>query len=245
MVDFNLRITFLFLSLIVINSTDALAKATNLNEQNAALPPSVETLEPPSSSIQISQATSRPPAPSDKPINVSGRLIYIVCFYGDQDHGNVASQMCEQKYRECIQAYGAPSCKKLINPSSAELNRIKNEGLVVVVTHTTPDADVDCRTGIGIWDAKPGVTPSKVCDSVSAPVIWYGCFGKSVADQCPNAIPLADVPAVLDSRDPMVACRYRATTACIEELIKSGRSPSQKAVSDCVKNKMQLLCPQK
>jgi hypothetical protein len=180
---------------------------------------------------------------STSPITPAGRKIYIVCFYGENDHDNVARNMCEQKFRECKASYGAASCQKVVNPDRRALDRIRDEGLVIVVTHTTPSPTAECPTGVEIWDAKPGITPTVVSECIDAPVIWYGCFGASIAEKCPNVTPLADQPEVLDSRDPKVACRFRASTACIEELMRRGQPFSQADIDACTHQKMAQMCP--
>lgn len=176
-------------------------------------------------------------------IPVSGTKIFVVCFYGEDDHDNIARNMCTQKYNECIAAYGARSCERIVNPNREALERIRNEGMVIVVTHTTPDPDTECKTGVGIWDAGPGITPSVVSECIDAPIIWFGCYSYGISQQCSNVIPMADKPEILDSREPIVVCRFRASSACIAELIRSGQSFTQEDVQACVERKMAQMCP--
>jgi hypothetical protein len=73
-------------------------------------------------------------------------------------------------------------------------------------------------------------------------VIWYGCFTKSVSEECPNVIPLQDRPTVLNTSDPAVACRFKATMLCWEELSRRNRgNPTTEEIMACVASKVPEL----
>ena len=173
---------------------------------------------------------------SEDVIDPAGGHVYIVCFYGENDHDDLVRSECNRKYRACVARYGSRYCHKVVNPTQNDLDRIRNEGVVIIVTHSTPDPEVECETGVDIWDSP--LDPTDVAACTDGPVVWFGCYGAQVADECPNVIPLQDEPTILDNREPEIHCRFQATILCIEQLNRAGQPYSQEDLNRCVQGLM-------
>jgi len=168
--------------------------------------------------------------------------VYVVCFYGENDHDRVARNKCDEAIRDCRARYGPNFCHVLRNPRREQVLGLPPEAVIIVVTHTTPNnmspdgqPNADCQ--IDIWDSEVSPTDFREC----GPTIWYGCYGAAVAGACENVIPLQDEPEVLDSRDPEIGCRLKATMLCLEEAIRNKTSTSPEAIGTCVTAKMRDL----
>jgi hypothetical protein len=172
--------------------------------------------------------------------------IYIICFSGPNDHDNVAGSMCRKMESECIARYGRQRCVVPRDPSREVISRLGDDGLVIFVGHSTPcsispDGQPNPNCAVDIWDTP--VSPKDINDNKGdKPVIWYGCYGNSVSKECPNVIPLQDVPTVLDTRDPAIACRFTATMLCWEGLSRRNRrNPTTDDIMACVARKVPEL----
>ncbi len=208
-----------------------------------AIPIHAETLQPAQGTGTARDGrTPEPPpgTPAISTLTIKGKHVYIVCFYGPSDHDGVAKKECARMTAECGKRYGAKFCHQVNNPTQERLTKLKDEGLVVVVTHSTPDPSEEC--GYDVWDSD--LTPSQIAACfIDTPVVWFGCFGQGISDgkNCQNIIPLDPVNQVLHSGKPEVWCRFRATMACLEEFSGTGVEFTQADVEACVLNKLKTM----
>lgn len=175
-------------------------------------------------------------------VKVPGK-VYIACFYGKMDHGNVAEAKCNQMLQQCKERYGANKCQVLRNPDNDDLEKIGNKGIIIVVGHSTPnnmspDMPANPRCRHDIWDTD--VTPRDI-NNCGLPVVWYGCYGSGVAKECNRVIPLQEHPQILDSRDPEIACRFKATMYCYEQHSRSRDINPSKKIAECVSGMIQRM----
>ncbi len=178
---------------------------------------------------------------SDQVIQAEGNNVYIACFFGENDHDQVVESDCRAKLEACKSTYGSKYCHRLDNPTQDRLSRMRNEGLLVVVTHSTPELDPSQAgpSGVGVWDSS--LTPSQIAGSTTAPVIWHGCYGAGIGETCPNVIPLQDTPQVLDTRGEAgveVNCRFQASVICAGEFNQTNQPYSQAQLNVCINQKI-------
>lgn len=176
-------------------------------------------------------------------VQIPGK-IYITCFYGKNDTGGVAEAKCKEMFKTCKDRYGDGKCQVLHNPDVSDLEKkIGNKGLMIVVGHSTPngsspDKPVNPKCKYDIWDTP--VTPIDI-SNCGLPIIWYGCYGSGVAKECRRVIPLQDKPQILDSRDPEISCRFKATMYCYEWYSQRGEATNAQKISQCVPGMMQRM----
>lgn len=175
-------------------------------------------------------------------VKVPGK-VYLACFYGKNDHGNVAKKKCDEMLKDCKARYGSSKCEILRNPDKDDLEKIGSKGIIIMIGHSTPnnmspDQPVNPQCRHDIWDT--GVTPKDI-NNCGLPVVWYGCYGSGVSKECNRVIPLQDHPKILDSRDPEIACRFKATMLCYEILSKQGKAIDPAKIDQCLPSTMQQL----
>jgi hypothetical protein len=131
-----------------------------------------------------------------------GRRIYLICLFGDSDHGIVTTK-CRKMENELDRTYGARWVTRLNNPSEAQMQRIHDRvghdiGAVIVVTHSTPDPSEE--SGYDVWDCPLG--PDEIADIFEDEwVIWNGCFSVGICELADNILPTQCEDGILSSED--------------------------------------------
>ena len=142
-----------------------------------------------------------------------GRRVYLVCIYGERDHG-IVPRKCRDKERQHDRAYGARWVTRLYNPTEARLEAIQRRvghdiAAVIIVTHSTPDSDED--SGYDVWDCPLG--PDEIADIFDEEwVIWNGCFSRGICELADNILPTQCEDGILDSSDDT----WREIMRCLE-----------------------------
>ena len=142
-----------------------------------------------------------------------GRRIYLLCIYGEQDHG-IVTRKCRQMEQELNRAYGTRWVTRLNNPSEVQLQRIHDRvghdiAAVLVVTHSTPDPEYD--SGYDVWDCP--LEPDDFADIFEEEwVIWNGCFSRGICELADNILPTQCEDGVLSSTDDT----WREILRCLE-----------------------------
>jgi hypothetical protein len=142
-----------------------------------------------------------------------GRRVYLVCIFGDRDHG-IVTRKCRDMEQQLDRAYGARWVKRLNNPSEAVLEAIQRRvghdiAAVIIVTHSTPDSDEE--SGYDVWDCPLG--PDEIADIFEDEwVIWNGCFSRGICELADNILPTQCEDGILDSSDDT----WREIMRCLE-----------------------------
>jgi hypothetical protein len=196
---------------------------------------------------ELQQEIMASPVPQGPVKMETGKIVTVVCFYGANDHDDLSANKCRDMIADCQRSYGAASCRSVENPTQEQLTDLQASGPVIVVAHSTPaelspdqDADKSAQSPYDIWDTP--VTPEQVAGAAgNNPVIWYGCFGAGIAQNCRNVVPLQTESTVLDSSKPEIACRFRATMLCNDAYARTGRQFTQQQIQTCVFRTMRTL----
>lgn len=180
------------------------------------------------------------PSPSCTPpteLSVNGEHVYLICIYGENDHDNLVRNACASMLNDCKARYGPRFCHRVNNPSEQQMERIRNEGVVVIVTHSTPSlTDENCYD---VWDSP--LTPEQYARCFpKTPVVWFGCYSNGIASLpgCSNIVQMDCKNQLLDSRNPEVWKRMQATFLCLEEYKAAGENFTQEELEACVLEKL-------
>lgn len=171
-------------------------------------------------------------------LKVVGDHMYLVCVYGKSDHGNLVQRTCADMLKACQDRYGEGFCHRVNNPSVSRMKGLRKVGVVVLVTHSTPDPK---REGCyKVWDSDIPPKDYARC-FMERPVVWFGCYSNGIAGLpgCKNIIQMDCKNQVLDSRNGAVWDRLKATFLCLEEYKFADERFTQAELEACVMEKLE------